>query len=68
MLSGADALRVKGPMPCPISRVAGHYRFAVELLAPDATTIQRALTHVRNSGLVKSDAHTAVDVDPLALL
>lgn len=61
-------LRIKGPMPCPISRIAGYYRVAVELLAPDATTIQHVLTHVRNLGLVKSDAHTAVDVDPIALL
>ena len=62
------ALRIKGPMPCPISRIAGFYRIAVELLAKDATTIQAVLTHVRNLGLVKSDANTAVDVDPIALL
>ncbi len=61
-------LRIKGPMPCPISRIAGYYRVAVELLAKDAPTIQSVLTHVRNLGLVKSDAHTAVDVDPIALL
>jgi primosomal protein N' (replication factor Y) len=66
--SWAGQLRVKGPMPCPISRVAGYFRVSVEMLAPSATVIQAALTAVRNLGLVKSDEHTAVDVDPVALL
>lgn len=61
-------MTVRGPMPCPISRVAGQYRFAIEMLAPDAMIIQRVLTQLRNAGLVKSDANIAVDVDPLALL
>lgn len=65
---GATALRLRGPMPCPLSRLAGYYRFAVELLAPSAPEIQRALSALRAAGLVKSDAHTAVDVDPVALL
>jgi primosomal protein N' (replication factor Y) len=58
---------IKGPMPCPIARLAGHHRFAVELLAPGAAQIQRVLTTLRSAGLVRSDAHTAVDVDPLSL-
>lgn len=66
--SWAPRLRVKGPMPCPISRVAGFFRVSVEMLAPAASVIQAALTHVRNAGLVTSDEHTAVDVDPVALL
>ncbi|MFM9956926.1 MAG: primosomal protein N' [Phycisphaerales bacterium] len=61
-------VRVKGPMPCPISRVAGYYRFAVELLAPGARQVQEALTALRNQSLLKSDDHTAVDVDPVSLL
>lgn len=61
-------LRVKGPMPCPISRVAGYFRVSVEMLAPSAGVLQAALTALRNQGLVKSDEHTAVDVDPVALL
>ena len=63
-----DALRVKGPMPCPIARIADHYRYAIELLAPTAAAVQRALARLRGSSLVRSDAHTAVDVDPIALL
>ncbi|HVZ93824.1 MAG TPA: helicase-related protein, partial [Phycisphaerales bacterium] len=66
--SRPPSMRLRGPMPCPISRIAGYYRYAVEMLAPSAGPIQRALTKLRADGLVKSDAHTAVDVDPTALL
>jgi len=64
----AGELRFKGPMDCPISRIAGSYRVAVELLAPAPGVIQSALAALRNAGLAKSDEHTAVDVDPVALL
>ena len=67
--AGADpALRLKGPMPCPISRIAGKHRVAVELLAPSAGPIQSALATLRDAKLVKSDAVTVVDVDPIDLL
>ena len=62
------ALRVRGPMPCPIARIKDRHRIAVELLAPDAATIQAALTALRSAGLAKNDAATAIDVDPIALL
>jgi len=62
------SLRLKGPMPCPISRIAGFHRWSIELLAPDAAMIQRVLTSLRNTGKIKSDARTAVDVDPVTLL
>jgi len=65
---GEPGLHLKGPMPCPISRIAGQHRVAVEILAPSPGPIQRALAALRSRGLVKSDAHTAVDVDPIALL
>ncbi|MDP1661434.1 MAG: hypothetical protein Q8L55_05920, partial [Phycisphaerales bacterium] len=57
-----------GPMPCPISRIGDHHRIAVELLADGRAVLQRVLGTVRVQGLLISDAHTAVDVDPLALL
>ncbi|RMH24996.1 MAG: primosomal protein N' [Planctomycetota bacterium] len=61
-------LRVRGPMPCPIARINDRRRIAVELLAPGPGDIQAALTALRNAGLAKNDAATAVDVDPIALL
>jgi primosomal protein N' len=55
-------------MACPISRIGGFYRFAVEMIAPSPGPIQGALATLRTASLVKSDAKTAVDVDPVALL
>ncbi|MCK4872373.1 MAG: primosomal protein N' [Phycisphaerales bacterium] len=66
--SVSDAVKQRGPMPCPISRVAGQHRQAIELIAPKASDLQRLLTEARNHRLLKADAKTAVDVDPIALL
>jgi len=64
-------VRVRGPSDCPLARVADHHRQQVELLAPPpqpAAKLQKLMTALRNAKLLKSDAHTAVDVDPVALL
>lgn len=66
--AGEKSLRIRGPMPCAISRVAGFHRIAVEATAPTAAAIQRAITRARNDGALLADAHTAIDVDPVALL
>lgn len=57
-----------GPMPCPIERIADHFRFAVEITAADSGKLQTAMQTLRSQGVLLSDAKTAVDVDPLALL
>jgi primosomal protein N' (replication factor Y) len=59
---------VRGPLPCPISRVANHFRFGVDVLGPDAKTLHRVLASLRGKSLLKSDVATAVDVDPVALM
>lgn len=61
-------LRISGPAPCAIARLRNQHRIAMELLAPDARVIQAALTYLRNQGLAKSDALTAIDVDPVSLM
>lgn len=65
--STADFL-LRGPMPCPISRIAGYFRYALELTAPTPGVLQSLLTAARNAGLLKSDHATAVDVDPVAMM
>lgn len=57
-----------GPAPCPIARINGFHRMCIELTSGGRTTIQDVLQRVRGKGMLKSDAHTAVDVDPIALL
>jgi primosomal protein N' (replication factor Y) len=66
--AGELGLKVLGPMPCAIARVSDQHRLAVEVLALSRAAIQRAFAHLRERGLLVSDAHTAVDVDPVALL
>ncbi len=64
----ANALTLRGPMPCPFARIARHHRVEIQLTAASRGVIQSLLQAVRGKGLLKSDAHTAVDVDPVALL
>ncbi|MAY73976.1 MAG: primosomal protein N' [Phycisphaerae bacterium] len=59
---------VDGPAPCPIARIADHFRFRVELTGPNAKSIQALLQSLRTKGMLKSDARTAVDVDPISLI
>ena len=64
-------VQVQGPAPCPIARIAGYHRRQIELIAPGPTAardIQDLLATLRQAKLLVSDAHTAVDVDPVALV
>lgn len=61
-------LRVHGPFPCPLARLQDHFRFEVQVYAPDAPRLQAALGALRERGELLSDARTGVDVDPLSLL
>ncbi|MCB9841379.1 MAG: primosomal protein N' [Phycisphaeraceae bacterium] len=61
-------VRVMGPMDCAVARIAGQHRVAVEVVAPSAGVLHRLLASVRAARLLKSDAHTAVDVDPVSLM
>lgn len=63
-----EGVVVQGPGPCAVSRVAGQYRFSVEVLARRAKDFQEPMARLRAEGYLKSDAHTAVDVDPVALM
>jgi primosomal protein N' (replication factor Y) len=61
-------VRLRGPAPCPISRVADKHRQQIEILADSAVLLQQFLTAARRKMLIKSDAEMVVDVDPIALL
>ncbi len=61
-------VRVRGPVPCPIARIAGFHRQQIELIASEASGLQRLLTALRNTRMLVSDARTAVDVDPVTML
>lgn len=60
--------RLTGPAPAPLARVAGQHRLSIELIAARSTDLHTMLATLARQGLLKSDAHTAVDVDPIALM
>jgi primosomal protein N' (replication factor Y) len=63
-----DAVRMKGPMPCAISRIAGYFRNQIVLQAASAGPLQRLLAKVREKGHLARNERIAVDVDPVSLL
>lgn len=63
-----DSLRIDGPVLARVGRIAGYHRFEILLIGRQRMAIQEVLAAARAAGLVKSDAHTAVDVDPVSLM
>jgi primosomal protein N' (replication factor Y) len=61
-------IRIKGPMPCAISRIAGYYRNQIVMLCESASPLQRVLADVRRKGGLTRSERVAVDVDPVSLL
>jgi primosomal protein N' (replication factor Y) len=65
---GPGTIQLRGPMPCPISRIAGYHRDQIVLTAATTRPLQKVLASVRTkSGLTKAH-QIAVDVDPVSLL
>jgi primosomal protein N' (replication factor Y) (superfamily II helicase) len=63
-----DGMRIEGPAPCVIGRIAGQFRFELLLTSARRSEIQALLAGLRARGLLTSDAHTAVDIDPVSLI
>jgi primosomal protein N' (replication factor Y) len=63
-----EQVRVNGPFPCPIARIADRWRMQVEVTAPTAAALGKFLTSARNGGLLRPGEAVAVDVDPVALM
>ena len=59
---------VMGPMPCPISRIAGYGRQQILLRAATPQPLQKVLARVREAGHLATNDRVAVDVDPVSLL
>ena len=62
------AVRLRGPMPCPITRIAGYFRNQIVLSSARAEPLQQVLAAVRAKGLLAKAESVAVDVDPVSLL
>jgi len=67
-LAEGDAVKIKGPMPCAINRIAGYFRNQLVMVSPEASRLQRILARVREQGALAKTERIAVDVDPVSLL
>ncbi len=63
-----DGVRMKGPMPCAINRIAGYFRNQIVMTHPRGEVLQRVLAVVREAGALGRSERIAVDVDPVSLL
>jgi primosomal protein N' (replication factor Y) len=68
LTGGPDALRIDGPMPCAVARIAGYFRQQIVLYAADSRPIQQILAALREKGSLAKSDRIAVDVDPVSLL
>ncbi|HSU68961.1 MAG TPA: primosomal protein N', partial [Tepidisphaeraceae bacterium] len=66
--TAGNEIRMKGPMPCAISRIAGYFRNQIVMTAATAAPLQRVLAAVREKGHLAKNERIAVDVDPVSLL
>jgi primosomal protein N' (replication factor Y) len=63
-----EDVRVKGPMPCAISRIAGYFRNQIVMTSPRAESLQKVIAAVREAKALSKSDRVAVDVDPVSLL
>ncbi|GJQ28552.1 MAG: primosomal protein N' [Phycisphaerae bacterium] len=61
-------VEVFGPYVPALSRVAGYFRVAIDVRSDRSGPVQAALGAARRDGMLTSDSHTAVDVDPVSLI
>jgi primosomal protein N' (replication factor Y) len=63
-----EHVQMQGPMPCPISRIAGYHRQQIVLKSVSPTRLQDVLARLRAGGGLDRNDRIAVDVDPVSLL
>lgn len=65
---GIEDVRIDGPAPCAVARIEGWHRWDILVRAASAGAVQRILNTARSRSDLVSDAHTAVDVDPVSVM
>ncbi len=69
IVSIADpCVTIEGPMECTIARISNQARWGIEIVAPNSMFIQKPIAALREQGLLKSDASTIIDMDPIWLM
>ncbi|HZY60238.1 MAG TPA: hypothetical protein VFE56_10775, partial [Candidatus Binataceae bacterium] len=68
---GAAVLRVLGPAPAPIERIAQRYRWQLMVKAPSWSALRDPLTALRSELTPSAEAaevQLTIDVDPVHML
>lgn len=68
MHADPTSVRVRGPAPCVVSRIADRYRFGVEVAAKTLGDLEWVLDAAWNRGALRNDESMAIDVDPIHLM
>ncbi len=68
MGKASGPIDMRGPMPCAIQRIAGHYRNQIVLYCARPEPIQEVFVDIRAQGALSRAENVAVDVDPVSLL
>ena len=63
-----SSVTIEGPMECTIARISNQCRWGIEIVAPNSMFIQKPIAALREQGLLKSDASTIIDMDPIWLM
>ena len=63
-----EAVELRGPSPCVITRLSGRFRNQIELYAPTAHALHGSLSRARDAGLFDRADRVTIDMDPIALM
>ena len=61
-------IELLGPVECPISVIAGNYRFNIVFRGDDFLKMHNIVSRSVNSFILPKDIYLEVDVDPVSLL
>ncbi|MFC1763978.1 primosomal protein N' [Planctomycetota bacterium] len=61
-------LRIRGPMPAPISRIQRFHRIQIIVQAPNPAEMQSLFARLRTHKPIRPQVHIAIDIDPVHVL
>jgi primosomal protein N' (replication factor Y) len=64
----SGVVEVRSATPCAVARIAGRYRWQIEVLADSAADLSKLLADARSRGLLRLGEELAVDVDAIAAM
>lgn len=63
-----SVVRILGPVPPPIAKLRGHYRYHAMLISTDAGSLNRILTKIQSTVKAPGENLYLIDIDPVDML